>query len=122
MITPQPDVLGVDVSRVRRRVMDFVELGKPRVVVMVLITTAVGFYLGSRGGFDYLRLLPTLIGTALAASGTLALNQYCGARRRRQDAADADAPAAGRTLAADRRARSSGWSSRLPASATWHLP
>jgi protoheme IX farnesyltransferase len=76
MITPQPDVLDVDVSRARRRVMDFVELGKPRVVLMVLITTAVGFYLGSHGGLDYLRLLPTLIGTALAASGTLALNQY----------------------------------------------
>ena len=76
MITPQPDVLDVDVSRARRRVMDFVELGKPRVVVMVLITTAVGFYLGSRDGLDLLRLLPTLIGTGLAALGTLALNQY----------------------------------------------
>ena len=46
MITPQPDVLEIDVSRARRRVMDFVELGKPRVVVMVLVTTGVGFYLG----------------------------------------------------------------------------
>jgi len=76
MITPQPEVLEVDVTRARRRLMDFVELGKPRVVLMVLITTGVGFYLGSRGVVDYLRLLPTLIGTALAASGTLALNQY----------------------------------------------
>jgi heme o synthase len=42
----------------------------------VLITTFVGFYLGSQGLTDYLRLLPTLIGTALAAAGTLALNQY----------------------------------------------
>lgn len=56
--------------------MDFVELGKPRVVMMVLVTTCVGFYLGSQGILDYLRLLPTLIGTALAAAGTLALNQY----------------------------------------------
>jgi len=54
----------------------FAELGKPRVVVMVLLTTFVGFNLGSRGLTDYLRLLPTLIGTALAAAGTLALNQY----------------------------------------------
>jgi len=69
-------VLGVELPRARRRVMDFVELGKPRVVVMVLITTLVGFYLGSAGAPDYLRLLPTLVGTALAASGTLALNQY----------------------------------------------
>jgi heme o synthase len=42
----------------------------------VLVTTYVGFYLGSRGTPAYLRLLPTLIGTALAAAGTLALNQY----------------------------------------------
>src|ERR1700687_1589905 len=70
------DVLNVDVTRAKRRVMDFVELGKPRVVVMVLVTTCVGFYLGSQGAMDYLRLLPTLIGTALAATGTLALNQY----------------------------------------------
>jgi protoheme IX farnesyltransferase len=69
------DVLDADITRVRR-VMAFAELGKPRVVVMVLITTFVGFYLGSRGLPDYLRLLPTLIGTALAAAGTLALNQY----------------------------------------------
>jgi len=63
-------------TRARRRAMDFVELGKPRVVLMVLITTGVGFYLGSQGMPAYLRLLPTLIGTALAAAGTLALNQY----------------------------------------------
>jgi protoheme IX farnesyltransferase len=69
-------VVDVDVTRTRRRAMDFVELGKPRVVLMVLVTTLVGFYLGSRGMPEYLPLLPTLIGTALAAAGTLALNQY----------------------------------------------
>jgi protoheme IX farnesyltransferase len=68
-------VLAEDLTWVRR-LMAFAELGKPRVVVMVLLTTFVGFYLGSRGLPDYLRLLPTLIGTALAAAGTLALNQY----------------------------------------------
>ncbi len=73
---PQSGVLDIDVTRARRRVADFVELGKPRVVTMVLVTTCVGFYLGSQGMPDYLRLLPTLIGTALAAAGTLALNQY----------------------------------------------
>lgn len=73
---PQSGVFDVEATRVRRRVMDFVELGKPRVVMMVLVTTCVGFYLGSQGIPDYLRLLPALIGTALAAAGTLALNQY----------------------------------------------
>jgi protoheme IX farnesyltransferase len=43
---------------------------------MVLLTTFVGFYLGSRGTPDYTALLHTLIGTGLAAAGTLALNQF----------------------------------------------
>ena len=59
-----------------RRVADFIELAKPRVVLMVLITTFVGFYLGSADVPNYLRLLQTLFGTALTAGGTLALNQY----------------------------------------------
>ena len=59
-----------------RRATDFFELAKPRVVLMVLITTFVGFYPGSEQVPDYLILVQTLIGTALAAGGTLALNQY----------------------------------------------
>ncbi len=51
-------------------------LTKPRVVLMVLVTTAVGYRLGSAGTADWVRLLQTLAGTALAAAGTLALNQY----------------------------------------------
>jgi protoheme IX farnesyltransferase len=59
-----------------RRVTDFFELAKPRVVLMVLITAVVGFYLGSEEVPNYLRLLQMLGGTALAAGGTLALNQF----------------------------------------------
>jgi heme o synthase len=59
-----------------RRAVDFVTLTKPRVVLMVLVTTAVGYRLGSVGTADWVRLLQTLAGTALAAAGTLALNQY----------------------------------------------
>jgi protoheme IX farnesyltransferase len=55
---------------------DYLELAKPRVVAMVLLTTIAGYYLGSAGAFDYSRALKLLIGTALAAAGTLALNQY----------------------------------------------
>jgi protoheme IX farnesyltransferase len=60
----------------RRRLVDFVALTKPRVVLMVLVTTLVGFHLGSAGRSDYVRLLHTLLGTAFAAAGTLALNQF----------------------------------------------
>jgi protoheme IX farnesyltransferase len=41
-----------------------------------LITAYVGYYLGSEAVPNYAILVHTLIGTALAAGGTLALNQY----------------------------------------------
>lgn len=59
-----------------RRAVDFLELTKPRVALMVLVTTFVGFYLASEPLLAYLRLFETLLGTALAAGGTLALNQF----------------------------------------------
>lgn len=68
--------LNMEATRVCRRAADFLALTRLRVVLMVLITTLVGFYLGSRGPVQYARLLQTLIGMALAAGGTLALNQY----------------------------------------------
>ncbi len=55
---------------------DYLALTKPRVVLMVLVTTAVGFYLGTWGAPAWWPLLQTLIGTGLAAGGTIALNQY----------------------------------------------
>jgi protoheme IX farnesyltransferase len=60
----------------RRRAADYLELTKPRIVGMVLITTLVGFYLATPGAMDWLRLLHALLGVALAAGGTMALNQY----------------------------------------------
>jgi protoheme IX farnesyltransferase len=45
-------------------------------VSMILVTTLVGFYLGSHGPTDFWLLAQTLASTALAAAGTLALNQY----------------------------------------------
>jgi protoheme IX farnesyltransferase len=61
---------------VRQRLADYLELTKPRVVFMVLVTTLVGFYLGTVTTPELAPLLKTLAGTALAAAGTLALNQY----------------------------------------------
>ncbi len=64
------------VSGARKRAAAYLELTKPRVLAMVLLTTLVGFYLGSAERFDLWLALNTLAGTALAAGGTLALNQY----------------------------------------------
>ena len=59
-----------------RRVADYMEFIKPRLVVMILITTAAGFYLGAQQTVDWLRCLHTLVGAGLTAAGVLGLNQY----------------------------------------------
>jgi heme o synthase len=60
----------------RARIEDFVELTKPRITLLVLITTLVGFYMGSHDGMHLMLLLHTMIGTVLVAGGASALNQY----------------------------------------------
>ena len=69
----QLDIKG---TSVQRYLADFFALTRPRVVLMVMITTLVGFYLASVGTPDYVRLTQTLVGLGFAAGGTLALNQY----------------------------------------------
>jgi protoheme IX farnesyltransferase len=70
------DTVAITGAGAVRRLADFFELTKPRIVLMVLVTTFVGFYIGSEKIPDYVRLLQLLLGTALAAGGTLALNQF----------------------------------------------
>jgi protoheme IX farnesyltransferase len=71
-----PALAACEGSTSRHRLADYVELTKPRVNAMVLVTTGVGYYLGSAGRPLLLPLLYTLAGTGLAAAGTLALNQF----------------------------------------------
>ena len=52
------------------------ELVKLRLTTMVLITTAMGFYLASASAFDWMMLLHALFGTGLLACGAATLNQY----------------------------------------------
>ncbi len=54
----------------------YVVLTKPDVTFLVVITTVAGFYLGSTGAMDWMRLVTTLCATLLVAGGTAALNQY----------------------------------------------
>ena len=51
------------------------ELTKPRITQLVVLTAAAGFYAGSRGRIDLWLFLHAMIGTALVAAGTNALNQ-----------------------------------------------
>lgn len=51
------------------------ELTKPRVSGLVVLTTAAGFYLASLNDFNWMLLSLALVGTASVASGTAVLNQ-----------------------------------------------
>ena len=57
-------------------VRDLLELIKARLTLLVLLTTAVGFYLGAEGPINFIALAHTVFGTALAAAGAAALNQW----------------------------------------------
>jgi heme o synthase len=59
-----------------RVVADLAELVKARLTLLVLVTTAVGFYLGSEPPIDYMALFHVVFGTAAAAAGAAALNQW----------------------------------------------
>ncbi|HEV2456086.1 MAG TPA: heme o synthase [Verrucomicrobiae bacterium] len=54
----------------------FADLVKARLTTLVLLTTAVGFYLGWQGAMNWVLLLNALAGTALVAAGASALNQW----------------------------------------------
>src|SRR3984957_4974023 len=56
---------------------DYMALTKPRITWLILMSTGVGYFFGQAAGSpDWMLLLHTMIGTALIASGTAALNQW----------------------------------------------
>lgn len=57
------------------------ELGKPRLSSLVLLTAAVGYLLGSAGPVRWGTLVAAMVGTALSAFGANALNQWYEASR-----------------------------------------
>ena len=69
-------VTELGIANRRARVSDYFELTKPRITFMVLISTLVGFYLGSGETFLTLLFVHTLVGTALVAAGASSFNQY----------------------------------------------
>lgn len=55
-------------------ISDFIQLTKPRITFLVVITTLIGFLMATRGSADLFLLFNTLAGTALVAAGASALN------------------------------------------------
>ena len=54
----------------------YIDLMKPNILIMVLITTILGYYLGSDGNILWDNLISLIIGTFLSAGGASVLNQY----------------------------------------------
>ena len=72
--SPEPSELASPAATALWR--DFVELTKPRITLMVVLTTLVGFLVASPEDLPGWLLVHTLVGTALLAGGASALNQF----------------------------------------------
>jgi protoheme IX farnesyltransferase len=60
----------------RQRLADYLELTKPRLTLLVLLTTAVGYWMGAVAGQPLIGLVPLIALTALVAGGVNALNMW----------------------------------------------
>lgn len=79
-LTVKQEIAPANVWQLAR---DFLELTKPRISAMVLVTVAVSAFMAHWGPPPALLLLHTLLGTALVAASASALNQHL---ERRSDA------------------------------------
>lgn len=56
--------------------LDIFSLSKPRVTIMVLVATAAGYVMASRGNIDWIHLSGVLLATLMVDWGIMAVNQY----------------------------------------------
>src|ERR1019366_7351001 len=57
-------------------VTDYLELTKPSVTSLILMSTQVGFFMAVHGAWNFVLLMNTLIGTALVAASAAAAHHY----------------------------------------------
>ena len=74
--SPAVDVIERSRLSFRERVAAYAELTKPRITLLIVLTAAAGFVLGSPGPVNYVALLSALFGIGLLSSGIATLNQY----------------------------------------------
>lgn len=55
---------------------DLIELSKPRIGMLIIITSMMGFFLGSVDGISWYRLLMLCVGTFLSCCGSAMLNNF----------------------------------------------
>ena len=75
------DSYTVDLEQVRglsarERLLAFLELTKPRIAFLLVLTSAAGFYIASSQGFEPVLFINTMAAITLLAFGVATLNQY----------------------------------------------
>ena len=68
--------MSATITAVRSQANDFIELCKPRIALLVLVTTFSGMWLAGNGVVAIDLIIATLIGTGLASAASGALNNY----------------------------------------------
>src|SRR5512140_2112546 len=63
-------------ARTRSAWADYLEMTKPGITGLVLITTSIGFFMATHGAMRLDLLVHTLLATAMVAGGASVLNQY----------------------------------------------
>ncbi|MCU1288596.1 MAG: Protoheme farnesyltransferase [Acidobacteria bacterium] len=77
------EIQATKVIGLREKLAAFLELTKPRIAFMLVLTSAAGFYLGSTGDFNFVLFINSIVGITLLAFGVATLNQFI---ERRTDA------------------------------------
>ena len=75
MDTITADIDEQRVFGMREKIAAYVELTKPRIAIMLVLTSAAGFYLGTKGNFDVVLFANSVIAILLLAFGVATLNQ-----------------------------------------------
>lgn len=74
--TAAKQISPVRTSTVRERILAYVELTKPRIALMLVLTSAAGFYLGTASAIQPILFVNAMVGIALLAFGVATLNQW----------------------------------------------
>lgn len=69
-------VAQIEPQTLRERMSAYLELTKPRITFLIVLTAAAGFCLASRSSINYIVFSNAMIGIALLSSGIATLNQY----------------------------------------------
>jgi heme o synthase len=76
MDTIAADINEPKIANLREKLLAYLELTKPRIAFMLVLTSAAGFYLGTAGTLDVVLFANSMIAITLLALGVATLNQY----------------------------------------------